>query len=63
MNKLPEGFVAAALALSLSACGGMMDRGGWGGDSASSRGSGSAAGSSAYPDETEPRGSFPQPPD
>ena len=61
MKKLPAGLLAAAWVLSLSACGGMMDRGGWGSDS-SSRGSSSATGSSSYPDEA-PRGDFPQPPD
>ncbi len=63
MKKLPTAFAVAALVLSLSACGGMMDRGGWGGDSSSSRGAGSSTGSSTYPDQTGPRGNFPQPPD
>jgi hypothetical protein len=66
MQKLPKGIVAAAVALLLSACGGMMDRGGWGSDTASRPASGSAVGSSS-PDPAGPNygpgGTIWQPPD
>lgn len=64
MKNLPAGFLAAALVLSLSGCGGMMDRSSRSSsDSASSPGSGSAGGASTTRDRTERRGDFPQPSD
>jgi hypothetical protein len=66
MKKLPKGIIGAAAALLLSACGGMMDRGGWGTGAPSSPESGSAAGPGS-PDPAgpnyEPGGAMWQPSD
>jgi hypothetical protein len=62
MKKLPTGILALAVALSVTACGGMMDRGRSASDPYGSSAAGSSAPSPADP-YYEPGGTNWQPPD